>query len=240
MTDEISVWGSEIPLDSPSHPLEPNKNKNKLKKKRNSFGFIGFLFFYHSQVKLCWMTYFQKYPISQKYCYLPLHLETPYRNIVWWFEGAGGSLFIYCTRLYFCSLTPMHYFYESNESFPGPTLTIVTVPHPPFQGMHVTLLTPQALPCHFHPRPGPHILENQELYLAHSSIPRRAMVHTSPQYMQLEYSGSHIKRPRVKSSMSLKGKKKHLRIFNPDYCLLFYNVREKSREKEDMAKSLVH
>lgn len=66
------------------------------------------------------------------------------------------------------------------------------------------------------------------------------MVHTSPQYMQLEYSGSHIKRPRVKSSMSLKGKKKHLRIFNPDYCLLFYNVREKSREKEDMAKSLVH
>ena len=134
MTDKISVWDSEIPLDSPSHPLEPNKNKNKLKKKRNSFGFIGFLFFYHSQVKLRWMTYFQKYPISQKYCYLPLHLETPYRNIVWWFEGAGGSLFIYCTRLYFCSLTPMHYFYESNESFPGPTLTIVTVPHPPFPG----------------------------------------------------------------------------------------------------------
>lgn len=33
---------------------------------------------------------------------------------------------------------------------------------------------------------------------------------------------------------------KYLRIFNPDYCLLFYNVREKSREKEDMAKSLVH
>ena len=174
---------------------------------RNSFGFIGFLFFYNSQVKLHWMTYFQKYPISQKYCYLPLHLETPYRNIVWWFEGAGGSLFIYCAHLYFCSLTPLHYFYESNESFPGPPLTRVTGPHPPSHGMHVTLLIPQVLPRLFHPLPGPYILENQEFYLAHSSIPWRAMVHTSPQYMQLEYSRSHIKRPRAKSSMSLKDKK---------------------------------
>lgn len=103
------------------------------------------------------MTYFQKYPISQKYCYLPLHLETPYRNIVWWFEGAGGSLFIYCTLLYFCSLTPMPYFYESNESFPGPTLVHSSTPSLPGRACHSPYSTGVAVPL---PTP----------FLAHTSL----------------------------------------------------------------------
>lgn len=160
--------------------------------------------------------------------------------------GKRSFCFIYCTVLSLCILTHMHYFYENNESFPDPTLATITVPPDPMACMSLSLLQR----CR-------HV--SSVPFLDHASLRSKSSVLLIPLSFRGPWStqvlntcswnkGDHISRqPRAKSKsfMSLKSKKKSQNFQSwpqatASHCLLSYSVREKSKEKGDMAKSLAH
>lgn len=183
-----------------------------------------------------------RYPILQKYSHLPLHLETPHRNIVWmmvFWRVRGSFCFIlaivpFCV---FCILMHMHYFYENSKSFLDPTLATATAPPPPspWHACHSPYSTGVAMLIP--PFSGLHVLAGQELCLAHPCIAWKAMVHiTGPPYMQLEWRTPCTKEAKEKSFMNLKSKK-HLRVFYPDLSwglpiVYFPTVWERNQRRE--------